>query len=214
MPKARRTMAMRNWSRRALICTALLTAALLTLAQAPPQAGQKAQKRGALAYPRSDVPGLENFAKVSDTLYRGAQPKREGFIQLRAMGVKTIVDLRDHHSDLKNLRGLGFRYAHIPCESIRPEEGNVLAFLKVVTDPNNQPVFVHCKHGSDRTGMMVACYRMVVQGWYREHSMAELPNFGFHNIWLDIKIFLQNMDPQAMVQKLDQSSEPPIATIP
>jgi len=184
----------------------------------PPARTQPARQPQTQAFapekPRNDIPGLENFAKVSDALYRGAQPSREGFIQLKAMGVKTIVDLRDHHSDLKNLRGLGFRYAHVPCESLRPEENNVLAFLKVVTDPQNQPVFVHCMHGSDRTGMMVACYRMVVQGWDRQNSMAELPNFGFHNIWLDIKMFLRDMDPQAMAQKLAHSPEPPIEVLP
>jgi tyrosine-protein phosphatase SIW14 len=166
------------------------------------------------AGPRNDIPGLGNFAKVTDALYRGAQPSREGFIQLKAMGIKTIVDLRDHHSDIENLRGLGFRYAQVPCESLRPEETNVLAFLKIVTSLDNQPVFVHCMHGSDRTGMMVACYRMVVQGWDRQDSMAELPNYGFHNIWLDIRIFLQNMDPQAMAQQLAHCSDPPIEAVP
>ena len=179
-----------------------------------PRASQVAPaiKPHSLAYPRQDLKGLPNFARVSEALYRGAQPTREGFARLKALGVRTIVDLRDHHSDREAIRGLGFGYTNIPFASSRPQERQVLEFLSIVTDPKNQPVFVHCRHGADRTGMMVACYRMVVENWDRQRSLAELSNFGFHNIWLDIRQFLLDIDMQSIARQL--SSMPPASPEP
>ena len=171
-------------------------------------------KTHALSYPRNDVPGLPNFARVSEVLYRGAQPDREGFRHLRNLGIRTVVNLRDHHSDEADLKGLGFRYVNIPCKASEPEASKVVAFLKVVTSPQDQPVYVHCLHGSDRTGMMVACYRIVILGWSKDRAVAELSNFGFHNIWKNIRSFLRDMDPIAMVDDLAHATATPVETVP
>jgi tyrosine-protein phosphatase SIW14 len=199
------------------LCLFALSSSLPCSAQAQPQVSRKpapAPPLSPLAQPVNTIPGLENFAKVSDALYRGAQPEREGFEQLKKMGIKTVINLRDNHSDRLKLRGLGFRYVHIPCEASDPDLANVIAFLKVVTDPAYQPVFVHCQHGSDRTGMMVACYRMAVQGWPKDRALAELPNFGFHTVWKDIRTFLKTLDPAALKAKLATSPAPPVEIVP
>jgi protein tyrosine phosphatase (PTP) superfamily phosphohydrolase (DUF442 family) len=167
-----------------------------------------------LAQPRNDLPDLANFSRVSDTLYRGAQPGPEGFAELKRMGVRTVVNLRDHHSDRDDIRGLGLRYVHIPCETSDPELDQVVTFLQVVTDPANQPAFVHCMHGSDRTGMMVASYRMVVEGWPRQKALAELEPFGFHPMWRDIRKFLDALDPSAVRAALRQARVPRVETVP
>ena len=130
--------------------------------------------------PRHDIPGLPNFARVSDGLYRGAQPTADGFRRLREMGVKTVVSLRSVHSDRDLLKGTGMRYVRIRCEAWDPDSDEYAAFLKVALAPENQPVFVHCQQGVDRTGVAVASYRMVVQGWTAEAAIAELDRFG-HN---------------------------------
>ncbi|MFH1260278.1 MAG: dual specificity protein phosphatase family protein [Elusimicrobiota bacterium] len=142
-------------------------------------------------YSISNLEGLENFAKVSETLYRGAQPTALGFAELKKMGVKTVVNLRGFHSDKKLLRGLGFKYVHISFKPWHPEDEDIIKFLKVVTNPDNCPIFIHCQHGADRTGTMVAVYRMYVQGWTYEKALSELPKFGFHESGLEcIKICL------------------------
>ncbi len=165
------------------------------------------------AKPREDLPGLANFAEVSDALWRGAQPTAAGFVELKRRGAKTIVDLRAEHSDRQLLAGTGLQYVEIPCLAWDPEEKNVLQFLKVVTDPKNQPVFVHCQAGADRTGMMVAVYRMTRQGWTSKEALAELPHFHFHPIFANVAVFLIKFDPATIRKKLDRTAAPKIEII-
>ena len=137
-----------------------------------------------------------NLYKVSDTFYRGAQPGAEGFQQLEKLGIKTVIDLRSFHSDQKALEGTSLQYINIPMQPWAPKLKDVRTFLTEVTNPANQPVFVHCHHGSDRAGTMTAVYRMVVEGWTRQQAVDEMTEgpFGFHKIWSGLPKFLNNLD--------------------
>jgi len=141
-------------------------------------------------------PGLKNFAKVSDNLYRGAQPTREGFQELEELGIKTDINLRDMHSDGEKIDGAGLTYEHIRFKTWHPEDDEVVRFLKIVTDEDKGPYFVHCKHGSDRTGMMCAIYRITVQDWSKEDAIAEMTQggFGFHPIWQNLIDYIRKLD--------------------
>jgi tyrosine-protein phosphatase SIW14 len=161
-----------------------------------------------------NIPGVENFAKVSDGLYRGAQPTAEGFAELKKRGIKTVVNLRSFHSDRDKLKGLGLQYANIDCKAWHPEEEDVIKFLKIVLDPTNQPVFVHCQHGADRTGYMVASYRIVEQGWSTDDAIKEIHNFGFHTVWKDIPKYLQDMNVQTIKRKVEAAPAPKLELIP
>ncbi len=119
-------------------------------------------------------PGLPNLHKVSDTLYRGAQPKREGMAALKELGVKTIVDLSGAGKDCKIMDGYDFIYKPIPMTAAKPKAEKFAEFLEVITDPDLQPVFVHCKHGADRTGAGVALYRIKKEGWEVDAAIAEM----------------------------------------
>lgn len=169
--------------------------------------------RSDLATPRDDINGLPNFAKVSETIYRGAQPEKEGFTELKKMGVTTIINLRANHSDRELIKGLGFRYVEISLNAGDTDEKNVIKFLKVATNPNNGIMFIHCQHGSDRTGMMIATYRMLVQGWTRDEAMEELPRFGFHEIYRSIRQYLKNFDTESMQQKVESAPEPELQIV-
>ncbi len=131
---------------------------------------------------------LPNLYQVSDTLYRGAQPSAAGFRELSKMGVKTIVSLRQYHSDEKLLSGTGLNYFNIPISASDPHKADFQKFLDIAADPQMQPVFVHCQHGADRTGTAVALYRIKVQGWDREEAIRELREggYGYHKIFKDI----------------------------
>lgn len=159
------------------------------------------------AKPRNDIPGLKNFAKVSDILYRGEQPTAEGMAELKKMGVKTVVNLRSFNSDKEELKGTGLQYVHIYCKAWHPEDEDVVKFLQVMRDPNNHPVFIHCMHGADRTGMMAAVYRICHQGWKNEDAAKELHNFGFHTIWTDIVKYLDKFD-RAKIDEEIQKAKP------
>lgn len=146
------------------------------------------------------APGLMNFYQVSDTLYRGAQPTAEGMAQLKAMGIKTVVNLRSFHSDGNEPADAGLAGERIWMQAWHGEEEDVVKFLKIVADPARQPVFVHCQHGSDRTGTMCAVYRIVVQGWTKDHALAEMTQggFGFHEDFNNLLRFINGLDVQAL----------------
>ncbi len=160
------------------------------------------------ALPRNDLPGLSNFAKVSEDVYRGAQPEPAGFTELKKMGIKTIINLRANHSDEKWLDGLGFYYISVPMEANNIGDKEAAAFLKVITDQRHKPYFVHCQHGSDRTGTMIALYRMYVQGWPRQKALGELSIYGFHEYFFNLRRYLKKVDLKILREKVAAAPDP------
>lgn len=146
---------------------------------------------------RIELPGLPNLHKVSDDLYRGAQPSAEGMRQLEKIGIKTVVNLRSSHSDRDELQGTALAYEHIEMTAWgKPENEDVLRFVQIVSDSNSLPVFVHCQHGADRTGTVCAVYRIVVQGWSKDEAIKEMTKggFGFHSIWQNLPKYIRKLD--------------------
>lgn len=134
---------------------------------------------------RIDNPHLQNFHKVSDNIYRGAQPSPRGMRELERMGIRTIINLRNWHSDRAALKGTSLRYEHIPMSAAWPRDKDVIRFIQIVSKRENGPFFVHCQHGSDRTGTMCAVYRVAFQRWNKNEAIEEITKggFGFHKIW-------------------------------
>lgn len=128
---------------------------------------------------RIDLPGVPNLHKVSDGLYRGAQPSAEGMRRLEKLGIKTIVNLRFITSDRKLLKGRQLDYEHINTTTLSTETKDVIRFLKIATNTERTPVFVHCHRGVERTGVMCAAYRIVVEGWSKEEAIEEMTKGGF-----------------------------------
>jgi protein tyrosine/serine phosphatase len=137
--------------------------------------------------------GLPNLHKVSDDLYRGAQPEKEGMQELKKLGIKTIVSFRRSKKDLKLNEGYDFKFVHIPVFTFYPKEKQFAQFLELFSDPANLPVFVHCKHGADRTGAAVALYRIKIQDWKIDEAINEMVNggFNFHRIHSHLKNFIR-----------------------
>jgi len=146
------------------------------------------------------LPGVENFHKVSDQLYRGAQPTAEGMEQLKKLGIKTVINLRSFHSDRDETGDANLGYEHITMKPWHPEDKEVVRFLKTVTDPNRTPAFVHCQRGADRTGTMCAIYRIAVQGWSRTDAIEEMTKggFGFFDGWDNIVDYIRKLDMDEM----------------
>jgi len=146
------------------------------------------------------VGGLENFARVNPNLYRGAEPTEEGFRQLKAMGVKTVIDFRMHHSTRKQVEAAGLTPVEIPlkadleCCAPTPEE--LQKFFKVVLDPACQPVYIHCAFGKDRTGTMAAVYRLEMDGWTPDEAIQEMESFGYHTVYRDLVNFIRSYKSQ------------------
>jgi len=148
-------------------------------------------------------PGLPNLFKVTEDLYRGAQPSPQGFRQLKIMGIKTIINLRSRHSDVPLMGTLSFSYEPIPSNAWDVEEEEIVRFLKIATDKNRTPVFVHCQHGSDRTGVMCAVYRIAVCGWSKKEAIEEMTTggFGYHKIWENLILLVKNLDIEEIKRK-------------
>ena len=142
------------------------------------------------------VKGVPNLHRVSDSLYRSAQPSAEGIRNLKAMGIETIVNLRSFHSDRDEIGDTGLAYEHIYMKAWHAETDEAARFLQVVTNPRRQPVLVHCQHGADRTGTMCALYRVIVQGWSKEEALREMKRggFGFHGIWENLIQWINELD--------------------
>jgi protein tyrosine phosphatase (PTP) superfamily phosphohydrolase (DUF442 family) len=137
--------------------------------------------------------GVPNLHKVSDKLYRSAQPTAEGMTNLVALGIKTVVNLRDNHSDLDEIGGLPLKARRIEIFTANMKDKYVDEFLAIVDDTNAIPVLVHCQHGADRTGTMCAMYRILREGWTVGDSIDEMKNggYGYHSIWGNLPRFIR-----------------------
>ena len=125
--------------------------------------------------------GVEDFAEVTPTLYRGSQPTHEGFKELAKMGIKIVVDVRGAKRDgeRKEVRRLGMEHVSIPWHCPFPRDDVFSRFLKLLRNNPGKKVFVHCRLGDDRGGMMIASYRMGIEAWSAEEAMEEMQTFGF-----------------------------------
>jgi protein tyrosine/serine phosphatase len=151
-----------------------------------------------------NLEGVPNCHKVSEDLYRGAQPSDEGMKQLEKFGIKTVVNLRAFHSDRDEINDVNLGAEHISFKTWHPEDDDVVRFLKIVTDKSRTPVFVHCQYGSDRTGTMCAIYRITVQGWSKDEAIEEMTkgDFGFHEIWDNLVEYIRNLDIKKIKQQV------------
>ncbi len=164
--------------------------------------------------------GVPNAGKISDVLYRGAQPKEVGFSELKLLGITTIVDLRGEDGGkiawerhLSESRGM--RFVHIPVSGWSPPtDEQVVQFLSLFRNEPGQKVFVHCRFGDDRTGVFTAAYRMAFENWTAEQAMKEMYFFGFNGFWHPaMKSFIHNFPARlnsapALAPLRTQSSHP------
>lgn len=132
--------------------------------------------------------GVPNAGKISEALLRGAQPSEQGLAELKKLGVTTVVDLRGNRGPVTHERAmveaLGMRFLDIPVGGwSAPSNAQVAEFLRLFRDDPTQKVFVHCYYGADRSGVMVAAYRIAQQNWTADQAVAEMYSFGFHYHW-------------------------------
>jgi len=131
-------------------------------------------------------PPIKNFGKVNDNYFRGSQPTQAQMAQLKAMGVKTIVDLRKDYVPAARewAKELGLNYFNIPLlpgRAATKEQTDY--FLSLVNDPANGPVYVHCKGGRHRTGALTGVYRISHDGWTAEQAFEEMKKYDFDDGW-------------------------------
>jgi tyrosine-protein phosphatase SIW14 len=168
----------------------------------------------ALAAEEPRAHGVANFHQVDEHVYRGAQPTEEGLKSLSKLGVKTIVDLRgpgDHSGwEQKIVEALGMHYVHVPMRGMSaPSDEDVAKVLVLMDSPaasTNWPVFVHCKEGKDRTGTVIACYRIEHDRWNNEKALEEAHLHGMHRFEWAMMSYVLRYKPS---EQATASSKPP-----
>ena len=140
---------------------------------------------------------LPNFHKVNEQLYRGAQPLPSGMKQLAALHIKTVINLRGEDERTRDeeveARAAGLRYFSVPLPGFgRPSDEQVNRVLAIINDSQNWPVFVHCHHGEDRTGTIIAVYRISHDGWSAEEARKEAKRYGMSRFQFKMKDYIND----------------------
>ncbi|MDR2886658.1 MAG: tyrosine-protein phosphatase [Bacteroidales bacterium] len=149
---------------------------------------------------------VDNLYMVDEGIYRSAQPDAQGFAELERKGIREVLNLRQLVSDnpYKAYSSLlTFHHVKMMAEFCdRDDAVNALRFIY----NRKGPIVIHCKHGSDRTGLVVALYRILFQGWSKEAAIDEMKNGGynFHRIYFNIASFIENVDVDELKKEVMQ----------
>ncbi len=129
---------------------------------------------------------IKNFGQMDERFYRGAQPKEKDYKELAALGIKTVIDLRDEPTDYEKpaVEALGMRYVNLPMsDKDYPQEEQIKAFLKLANDPLTGKFYVHCAGGRHRTGVIGAVYRFTHDHWTYDQVYKEMKDYDFYTRW-------------------------------
>ncbi len=149
--------------------------------------------------------GVENAYRISPTLYRSGQPTEEGFRLIEAAGIRSVLNLREYHSDDDEAEGTSLKLIHYPVAAGKVSEQDIEAILRLLRHAP-KPILVYCWHGSDRTGIVVAAYRIIEQRHSVEAAENEFTDdrFGHHEFWYgNLRKLLHSTDWSAMRERLN-----------
>jgi tyrosine-protein phosphatase SIW14 len=155
------------------------------------------------AWSADGVPGVPNFHQVNEHVFRGGQPSAEAWPNLAKLGVKTVVDLREpgEHSTAQEAEAVtaaGMKYVNIPMKGVVSPSNEQISKALGLLD-SNEPVFVHCRRGADRTGTVIACYRISHDGWQNKQALHEAKSFGMSWTQVGLKSYVKSFQPARRV---------------
>ena len=152
-----------------------------------------------------ELPGseLSNFYRIDEGVYRSDQPTAADFRALEQYGIREVLNLRNFHSDDDEAAGTSLVLHRLKTRAGRIGEDDLIEALRIVKNRKG-PILIHCWHGSDRTGAVVAMYRIVFQGVSKADAIRELTEggFGFHKIYGNIPETIRNIDIEQVIRKL------------
>jgi protein tyrosine/serine phosphatase len=165
------------------------------------------------ALARPSAPGIDNFYQVDEHVYRGAQPTSEGFKYLAKLGIKTILDLREQDGrsaeEAQLVTVLGMHYVNVPMSGlIPPTHAQITKILALLEDGKPGGVFVHCKRGADRTGTVIAAYRIDHEQWDNSRALKEALSCGMSFFQIPRQRYIRNFRPLTIVQSAQTPNVP------
>lgn len=142
-----------------------------------------------------DIAGLNNMFRIDKDVYRSEQPETEDFALLEQYGIREILNLRYWHSDAAKMSQTSIKEHRVRMKAHDMNNREIVAALKII-DNRKGAILIHCHHGSDRTGIIVAMYRIVFQNWSKKEAIDEMlsEKFGFHPIYKNIVRYIENVN--------------------
>jgi protein tyrosine/serine phosphatase len=152
-----------------------------------------------------DPSSLENFHEVRAGLFRGGHPDSSSFAFLESKGVRTIVDLEiangveadgdDITQELDDAAKAGITVLRFPMSAFDSPDDEFDAMIDeimvILADPSLGPIYVHCAHGQDRTGLVIALERVIDEGWTPQAAHDEMLALGFHTIFVGLNDYFE-----------------------
>ncbi len=128
---------------------------------------------------------VANLHRVTDWLFRGGQPNEAGLQQLYDAGIRTVISFRWRQQvtdwEREACERIGLKFFAMPLNyTVVPKAHHIERFFNMLDNEELRPIFVHCFHGSDRTGLMVGIYRITKEGWTVKDAYKEMKACGFH----------------------------------
>ena len=146
---------------------------------------------------------VSNFYQVDSGLYRCAQPNKRAFLELSEIGMTTVVNLRYFDTDKRKAKKTDLQLFHIKMRASQCKEDEIVAVLRLIKNRQGA-IVIHCKHGADRTGLIIALYRILFQGWSKEDAIEELEQgaYNFHPIFSNIPQYIRDLNVEDMQLKI------------
>jgi tyrosine-protein phosphatase SIW14 len=143
---------------------------------------------------------VHNFGAVNQNLFRGGMPSDDGLRELKALGVNMVIDLRDdgegRQVEKQKVEQLGIHYAHVPMRAVAaPKEAEIQQALSLILHDPSAKIFVHCWRGKDRTGTVIACYRIQHDGWDNRRALREAREYGMSSFERAMQAFILRFTP-------------------
>lgn len=143
---------------------------------------------------------VRNFGQVNERLYRGAAPSGAALQELQSLGVKLVIDLREPGEKTEVEQSLaeklGMHYINVPLRATAaPTQDQIEHVLSLLSENAADPIFVHCRRGKDRTGTVIACYRIQHDGWTNRKAQVEANEYGMSGVERGMRSFIMHFTP-------------------
>lgn len=143
---------------------------------------------------------IRNLGEVNGHLYRGAQPTPDALRDLAKAHVSLVIDLREPgretETERRGLQRFGIKYVNVPLPPLSaPSSAEIRRVLSLIVPEDGGTVFVHCRRGKDRTGTVIACYRIQHDGWSRARALSEANSYGMSHAEIGMRSFILKFSP-------------------